>query len=699
MLFFIIFIYTCLEMSAATTSSYVHGDIYFVDEAIPYKSLIVNSIQLNCDKTTTFQLFSHGKPGALLIEDEWLEGAQLINWMEINLPLENFKSLAIYGCAFAQGSVGIKAVCDLEEYFGLSVAASVDITGIDGDWILETNEDIATIEVDNYPYNLQCTGRSPITSGENVVLIDDIPSVLPLCVGSVSNTAYITDSDTSNFAKVDFAVCILGCDATIAVELDQTYPTNTWAGFEISAGGLLVGLDILSTIDISTYKNDILQESQQVVNTLLGISILNFRNNAEVGFVTTKEFDEVRITYTTTSSVLWSNDIFACLLHIQDNPLAPELPGGGTSEIVECAEDPVQILTANAVPPSGSYLRWYDASTSGNIVNDPTLNHIGSIDYYAASVDSIWGCESETRTKVSIEILPSPVATIAYPQTEYCPAGQAVVIQTGQTGGSYSSEPAGLIIDDQNGTVDLETSLPGTYHILYSYSDSNSCSAESSTELTIKPKSFQQTIYVDAQASGSNDGATWENAYPSLSNEYDKCYYGVDTIKMAEGVYTPNTINRNSGFTLSSDIIILGGYPMGGGNDNSRDVVNYETVLSANINNASESNDNAYHAITIMPTADCHVDGLTLRDGYANGNQPLQKQGGGILCLGKAHFSNCVVSHNFSIGEGAAIQCVGSQSKLTLTSTIIESSNSSASSIMFSAQSPTEVGANTVINQ
>jgi len=67
------------------------------------------------------------------------------------------QSLNIYGCEFAKGKVGEDAVSYLESTLGLTVAASTNLSGNDGDWILEIGQPRAAIAVSEYKGNLQWT--------------------------------------------------------------------------------------------------------------------------------------------------------------------------------------------------------------------------------------------------------------------------------------------------------------------------------------------------------------------------------------------------------------------------------------------------------------------------------------------------------------------------------------------------------------
>ncbi|MGK9128356.1 hypothetical protein, partial [Olivibacter jilunii] len=90
---------------------------------------------------------------------------------------------------------------------------------------------------------------------------------------------------------------------------------------------------------------------------------------------------------------------------INEAPLPPAAPTSGGNQIA-CAENPVQTLTATATVRSGEMLVWYDAPVGGNVVNNPILNAIGTITYYAEATNG--SCSSPTRTPVTLMIQSAP---------------------------------------------------------------------------------------------------------------------------------------------------------------------------------------------------------------------------------------------------------------------------------------------------
>ena len=101
-----------------------------------------------------------------------------------------------------------------------------------------------------------------------------------------------------------------------------------------------------------------------------------------------------------------------------------------------------------------------------------------------------------------------------------------------------------------------------------------------SSEAVINP--ISETIYVDASATGTNDGSSWSNAATSLAEaiKYANANDAVTKILVAEGVYMPAykvvegegtdqkgkaTTDRDKAFLITrSNLLIEGGYSTGG---------------------------------------------------------------------------------------------------------------------------------------
>jgi len=106
------------------------------------------------------------------------------------------------------------------------------------------------------------------------------------------------------------------------------------------------------------------------------------------------------------------------------------------------------------------------------------------------------------------------------------------------------------------------------------------------------------TIYVDDNATGLNDGSSWENAYPDLQDALAVAAYN-DDIRVGQGTYKPtSSSDRTISFQLVNGVTLRGGYAaVGTANPDARDVILYETILSGDIGTISVTTDNSYNVI------------------------------------------------------------------------------------------------------
>ncbi|HKK74204.1 MAG TPA: DUF4347 domain-containing protein, partial [Saprospiraceae bacterium] len=122
----------------------------FVDAQVDDPEILLKSVESH---TEEFHLFSHGRPGHLLIEGQWLGARDIARWLVARDVPQRVKQINLYGCNFAQGLKGRAAVTYLEKELGISIAASTNLTGVDGDWTLEIGQQ--SLDVDNYSHILQ----------------------------------------------------------------------------------------------------------------------------------------------------------------------------------------------------------------------------------------------------------------------------------------------------------------------------------------------------------------------------------------------------------------------------------------------------------------------------------------------------------------------------------------------------------------
>jgi parallel beta-helix repeat protein/predicted outer membrane repeat protein len=206
-----------------------------------------------------------------------------------------------------------------------------------------------------------------------------------------------------------------------------------------------------------------------------------------------------------------------------------------------------------------------------------------------------------------------------------------------------------------------------------------------------------QIIYVDADATGANDGSSWADAYNFLQDALADANASAKPIdiRVAQGVYKPDQGagitpgDRTATFQLIRGVALKGGYTGFGEKDpNARDINLYETILSGDLNgNDVEVNDpcdleneptraeNSYHVVIASETNETAVlDGFTITGGNANGPRP-NSLGGGIYSYSSSPtIMNCTISGNSSVrnaGGGIRNHGTGMYHHLNCNPTII----------------------------
>ncbi|WP_405410808.1 gliding motility-associated C-terminal domain-containing protein [Maribacter sp. Asnod1-A12] len=234
--------------------------------------------------------------------------------------------------------------------------------------------------------------------------------------------------------------------------------------------------------DLSTYAVSV-DVSEGTVTSTEGTVIDNGGNNWTISGITSGNNITVTVTDANTCSESISINAPNCACPTVNAPTS----GGDQTE---CEQDPIQTLTATATPPTGASIVWYDAASGGNMVASPTWNTVGSVSYYAESVDDVNGCTSTTRTAVSLSIQAAPAApTSGGDQTE-C---ETAPIQT-LTATATSVSGTTIVWYDAatGGNVVASPTLNSVGSITYfaeSQDDVSSCVSHSRTavNLTIEP--------------------------------------------------------------------------------------------------------------------------------------------------------------------------------------------------------------------
>ena len=205
---------------------------------------------------------------------------------------------------------------------------------------------------------------------------------------------------------------------------------------------------------------------------------------------------------------------------------------------------------------------------------------------------------------------------------------------------------------------------------------------------TMCPATIGRVIYVDDDATGTNNGSSWQNAYVFLQDALTNANSTEKPveIRVAQGIYKPDQGsgqtpgNREATFQLINGVILSGGYAGIGVDDpNARDIELYETILSGDLlgNDVEVKNpsdlteeptraENSYHIVTSNNTDNSALlDGFIITGGNADGSDYYDCGAGIFNPSGSPKIMNCTFHINYARWEGSGIYNHSSSPVLT----------------------------------
>jgi len=169
-------------------------------------------------------------------------------------------------------------------------------------------------------------------------------------------------------------------------------------------------------------------------------------------------------------------------------------------------------------------------------------------------------------------------------------------------------------------------------------------------------------IFVDASATGANNGSSWGDAYTSLQTALANDVNG-SNIWIAAGTYTPGA-TITSLFSLNrTGVSLYGGFNGTESLLSERDPSTNITILSGDLNSddtgveysgANRSDNSA--RVLVVNNPNCLIDGLTIIGGHAVGTNGTVEEGSAFY-INNANFTikNCTISDNV-VSRGGVIR-------------------------------------------
>ncbi|MEO0896759.1 MAG: T9SS type A sorting domain-containing protein [Bacteroidota bacterium] len=176
---------------------------------------------------------------------------------------------------------------------------------------------------------------------------------------------------------------------------------------------------------------------------------------------------------------------------------------------------------------------------------------------------------------------------------------------------------------------------------------------------------FATRYYVAADATGNNDGSSWDHAYNHPSDAFAAAgWSGSDTIWVKAGTYKPDrTLYGSSGsgnsrewvFFCPKPVVIMGGFSGSEVSYSQRDWENNATILDGDVGTQGDNSDNTYHVVFLGNGNWAELDGFTIQNGNANSGSNQNGAGIQVSGVSTATLRNLVLRSNTATGNGAGL--------------------------------------------
>ncbi len=174
---------------------------------------------------------------------------------------------------------------------------------------------------------------------------------------------------------------------------------------------------------------------------------------------------------------------------------------------------------------------------------------------------------------------------------------------------------------------------------------------------TFITSSYATRYYVNINATGSNSGTNWTNAFNDLQVALSVAINN-DEIWVATGFYkATSSTNRDLSFVMRNGVNLYGGFNGTETDIDQRDINLNPTTLSGDIGQLGDNSDNTRKIIKIQNfTEDFTLDGFRIISGY---DWSSSGKGAGIYCISNTGaqimIKNCIFYNNASYHSGGAM--------------------------------------------
>ena len=324
-----------------------------------------------------------------------------------------------------------------------------------------------------------------------------------------------------------------------------------------------------------------------------------------------------------------------------------------------------------------------------NLSSDPSITNCSFSDNDADNDGGAMYNEGSSSPQITNSIIWGNSSSIFNTSSSSNPSISFSIIQGSGGSGSNNSDANPLFVS--NTDLRLQAGSPAI-----DAGNNDAISQDITTDLAGNPRIAGSTVdvgayefiscanttlvYVDASATGTNDGSSWANAFTHLENALDlqDCGFTGEIRVAGNTTYTPSASrgctncsgnnDRDYYFLINKNLQLKGSYVPDTDDDPSNDVQDYSqpTILSGDVGNTGNTSNNSYHImLTDALSSAAVVDGFNFSGGNANGsgtfgfsvNSFIPKfNGGGMYNLNsRLSISNSTFSGNSAAASNSQV--------------------------------------------
>jgi len=200
-----------------------------------------------------------------------------------------------------------------------------------------------------------------------------------------------------------------------------------------------------------------------------------------------------------------------------------------------------------------------------------------------------------------------------------------------------------------------------------------------------------EVVYVNATATGANDGTSWTDAYVDLQDALANVV-GAHELWVAKGTYTPDATDTSSSFVLNGSL--FGGFDGTEATKEDRDMsllhTTNATILSGDLAgddddtpdfNDTTRDDNSKHVVEVTNNG-VEINGVIIQGGHADATSGDDRFGAGIfksVAIANISVRNCVIKNNVAFtGAGLALTTTAQDSNMVIDACVFENNLANA---------------------